>query len=154
MVKTRVCYVCKIEKKSESFSKCNQTLDGLYSYCRDCRSLLRKKDRKDNPEMHRRWDRTPARRFSKLRATARQRDIPMAITRAYFEKLRLLPCYYCGGSLPEVGTGLDRIDSKKGYTQKNVRPCCTQCNTMKMDYTEQEFLGKIATILNYTKGNA
>lgn len=44
--------------------------------------------------------------------------------------------------------GIDRIDSSKGYTEDNCRPCCTQCNTLKLDYTEQEFFDKVSLIHN------
>lgn len=44
--------------------------------------------------------------------------------------------------------GIDRIDSTKGYELDNCRPCCKQCNTLKMDYTEDEFFNKISLIHN------
>jgi hypothetical protein len=44
---------------------------------------------------------------------------------------------------------LDRIDSSKGYVEGNVNPCCDQCNTMKMDYTEEEFKAQIQRIYDH-----
>ena len=35
---------------------------------------------------------------------------------------------------------IDRIDSTKGYFMENCVPCCAQCNTAKMDYTQEEFI--------------
>lgn len=40
-------------------------------------------------------------------------------------------------------SGIDRIDSKGGYTANNVRPCCRTCNTLKNDATEAEFVLKL-----------
>ena len=65
-------------------------------------------------------------------------------------------CYYCGKP-PQSKThpnlygeifrnGVDRIDSSKGYTKDNVRPCCSTCNYMKLDMTEQEFFEHINRI--------
>lgn len=60
-------------------------------------------------------------------------------------------CYYCNlppsnvylnkrSGLPEVKySGIDRLDSSKGYTVENTVPCCKQCNYAKLTMTEQEF---------------
>jgi len=40
-------------------------------------------------------------------------------------------CYYCEGKLPVYGTGLDRLNSSKGYENTNVVPCCTACNRVR-----------------------
>lgn len=70
-------------------------------------------------------------------------------------------CYYCGEppklishlaknkiALREdfIANGIDRIDSSKDYTVDNCVACCKQCNTMKMSYTQEEFLNKIKII--------
>lgn len=64
-------------------------------------------------------------------------------------------CYYCGCPPENTKTrmgrthpynGIDRIDSSKGYTQDNIRPCCGICNVMKLDLTETEFKNKIVNI--------
>jgi hypothetical protein len=55
-------------------------------------------------------------------------------------------CYYSGHTLPEAGGGLDRIDSSKGYSIENVRPCCKLCNQAKNNLTEVEFLNLVTTI--------
>jgi len=36
--------------------------------------------------------------------------------------------------------GIDRIDSSLGYVSGNVVTCCNQCNTMKLDYVESDFI--------------
>lgn len=35
--------------------------------------------------------------------------------------------------------GIDRIDSKKGYTIDNVVPCCKYCNSAKLDRSVNDF---------------
>lgn len=35
--------------------------------------------------------------------------------------------------------GIDRKNSKEGYYLENCQTCCTDCNLMKSDHTEQEF---------------
>ena len=39
-------------------------------------------------------------------------------------------------------SGIDRVDSNKGYLLDNIVPCCTSCNTLKSNLTLEEFLDK------------
>jgi hypothetical protein len=50
---------------------------------------------------------------------------------AQFVELHALPCFYCGGALPEFGPGLDRIDNRLGYEPGNVLPACGRCNVAR-----------------------
>lgn len=81
------------------------------------------------------WRRTPRGRFSQARANAicRKRPHDWSLSYEEFNKLVSQLCYYCGGSLPEVGCGLDRIDNKKGYHLDNVLPACYTCNRIRSD---------------------
>ncbi len=36
--------------------------------------------------------------------------------------------------------GVDRIDSKKGYEETNVVPCCKMCNFAKKELKYEEFM--------------
>jgi ATP-dependent protease ClpP protease subunit len=67
--------------------------------------------------------------------TAEIRGLPWKITKSELGILREKPCFYCGGSLPPTGHGLDRIlnDKKIGYTLENVVPCCATCNMVRGD---------------------
>ena len=49
--------------------------------------------------------------------------------------------------------GIDRIDSKKGYELDNIVPCCAQCNYMKIQYPQEQFLKKAEQIHTYTTYN-
>jgi hypothetical protein len=79
-----------------------------------------------------------------------------------------LPCVYCGkepsniyrlkykidgvykrGFVPEMEirySGLDRVDSLKGYTPGNVVPCCGDCNGMKSNHSIDEFFALLENI--------
>jgi len=69
-----------------------------------------------------------------------------------FSRMVHSPCAYCGVP-PLTGrasttpsrkkvplNGLDRVDSKLGYTLSNVVPCCKHCNKAKLDRTREEFI--------------
>lgn len=70
-------------------------------------------------------------------------------------------CFYCGAAPLNTKTrngrtypynGVDRIDSSKGYTQENSRPCCGICNIMKLDYSEKEFKDHLNKIQKHWAG--
>lgn len=83
------------------------------------------------------------------------------------------PCYYCGEMDTRNGinntylnmkgvslkaeevhlyaieiNGIDRVDNNRGYELDNCVSCCTICNTMKMNYTQEDFFRKIKLIHN------
>ena len=45
--------------------------------------------------------------------------------------------------------GIDRLDNTRGYTIDNCVPCCTRCNTIKLDASYDEFIAKIKQIYNF-----
>ena len=53
------------------------------------------------------------------------------------------PCAYCGC---DNCNGIDRVDSKLGYTIGNTVPCCAICNKMKNNFTLEVFKDKISKI--------
>jgi len=57
-------------------------------------------------------------------------------------------CYMCGRT-PSLG--IDRLDSSLPYdVSDNCRSCCSRCNYMKKDLSEQEFLGQVGRIYKFT----
>ena len=98
----------------------------------------------------------------------RQRGRDFHLTVSELKVLSLLPCAYCGKEpsnvlrrkyqaggkygyevAPEMTlrySGIDRIDSTKGYVHGNVVPCCWVCNKIKSALPLDEFLGVIARI--------
>ena len=46
-------------------------------------------------------------------------------------------------------SGIDRIDSSKGYVKGNVAACCRQCNFAKGSITVEKFKKHINKIYTY-----
>jgi hypothetical protein len=99
--------------------------------------------------------------FNKLFYTysydAKRRGFAFDLTKDDFKNITKQPCFYCGENPSKVFgakgnngtytyTGVDRIDSNKGYIKGNVIPCCSFCNTMKMNLNYNEFLFRIKKI--------
>lgn len=83
-------------------------------------------------------------RFSDYRVSAKRRNIPFLIDVVEFEKYWKQPCYYCK-NIPET-IGIDRINSSEGYSLGNIIPCCKQCNQMKLNYSQEDFVAKCIQI--------
>lgn len=65
----------------------------------------------------------------------------------YVYQLSQQPCVYCGeppantwkGFIDIKYSGLDRVDSSKGYTADNVVPSCFVCNRAKSAMSQDDF---------------
>lgn len=76
-----------------------------------------------------------------------------------FKNLIHSNCYYCGCEPIErfnsdykryiFVNGIDRLNSSIGYVSDNVVSCCPQCNSMKLDYSIDEFKNKVLSIYNH-----
>lgn len=75
----------------------------------------------------------------------RKKGFYVPLTEEQFNYITSLDCYYCGSTL---NIGVDRIDSKEGYTIENSRPCCTKCNMMKYVHSEEDFINHIKKIIS------
>jgi hypothetical protein len=62
----------------------------------------------------------------------------------YSDLIKDRVCTYCGGQLPRVETGLDRLDESKGYVLGNCVPCCCPCNDRLGEFTRVGFSRKRA----------
>ncbi len=81
--------------------------------------------------------------FTRLKISARERDLSVSLTFDEFVYLRNLPCEYCDSTLPDSGYCMDRKDNSEGYILDNVVPCCPSCNTIKghsLSYDEMKAL--------------
>jgi len=98
----------------------------------------------------------------RLKHSAERRNLEWILSKEEVKNLITEPCYYCGakprihndsnhkscnGNFPY--TGIDRIDSSKGYTLENVVSCCSDCNYMKHTLSTDEFKKHIIKIYNY-----
>jgi len=61
-------------------------------------------------------------------------------------------CHYCGGDVG-LGVGLDRIDSRYGYSAKNVVPSCWPCNNLKADLLTVDETKAIIQTLKKLRGS-
>lgn len=74
-----------------------------------------------------------------------------------FHSLVSSDCHYCGSS-PEkriirkmdcLCNGVDRRNNNVGYILDNCVPCCSLCNKMKSDISEEKFLEHIRRICHH-----
>lgn len=80
-------------------------------------------------------------RLSKLRNSARQRNIRVNLDVNKYQVLIDSGCHFCGNNLSEEnGYCLDRIDSDKPYIISNVVACCKICNRAKSNLDYNEFI--------------
>jgi hypothetical protein len=54
-----------------------------------------------------------------------------------------------GQDFYSVFHGLDRVDSKCGYSPDNLVTCCFDCNRMKSDFTLEFFIEHIERIFKH-----
>lgn len=101
--------------------------------------------------------------FSSYKKSASSRGRDFLLSKNDFMKIIDKPCVYCGSEKsierkPNKGvnggfmyTGIDRVDSSKGYQNGNVVPCCWICNRAKGTLSESEFYEWIKSIVNFNK---
>lgn len=100
---------------------------------------------------------TPTVRFANAKSAAKSRRKEFTLTQEEYWKEVKKPCYYCNnrlGKQVEYASGLDRLDSSKGYISGNVVSCCRICNVIKSNIlTSEETKAAIEAILNIRKKN-
>ena len=96
---------------------------------------------------------------------AQTKKLPFSLSRKQFLELTKKTCFYCGiPPLQSVLTtrqrrangdylynGIDRIDSKKGYTLSNCVTCCSICNKAKRDIPFDEFILWVNRLSSYSQ---
>lgn len=95
------------------------------------------------------------RQWSKLKASAKRRQIGFTLDFEETCDLILSPCAYCGSDgsneLSYNGmqmryNGIDRIDSAKPYEAGNVVSCCSFCNALKGSMPISDWLGFLKAV--------
>jgi hypothetical protein len=108
---------------------------------------LSKMNYKRNAAYYQKKARNLVNRFSNAKSRSKTSGHCWRISKKLYLKLLQNPCFYCGVSLSsETGSGLDRIDNKKGYLSDNVLPCCWWCNRVRSNVfsvKEMKLLGKV-----------
>lgn len=93
---------------------------------------------------------------------AKRDGVEFSLTEDEFFLLCSQDCEYCGDApverntylykrkfhdnIPLIANGIDRVDPNKGYSTENSVPCCTPCNLMKTDKTQQDFINRAIRI--------
>lgn len=142
----KLCIKCHTYKSIEEFhvKKRDQYKTTLESSCKLCQRPKRKQTKKA-------WEKTDKGRFGHLKNNAKRRNITLELTlEEFLFIIKNGKCQYCEGDIGEIGSRIDRIDSKLGYTKDNCVPCCKECNWMKSNiwsYSEFLEIGKIVKLL-------
>jgi hypothetical protein len=102
--------------------------------------------------------------FRAYRSRANKKRIPFTLTPERFRELTKSPCLICGAKPKQryihdksraklkrayIYNGVDRLDSKEGYIDGNVAPCCWRCNCAKASLSLEEFLLYILDAYNH-----
>ncbi len=101
----------------------------------------------DTSDFFKKWENYYARitppTYCSYVAGAKKRSIQFELKQEEFRWIQIRPCYLCGFRGPN---GIDRKDSKKGYTLENCNPCCYTCNISKLDIDYSKFIEKMFMI--------
>lgn len=170
----KTCTKCNIEKLLEDFYKSSKSKDGRKSSCKECHKkdnnlreplykAQRAKYRKENREKlleakrldfknnkdkrlikNKEWSKSLAGRLYSYKKSANKRNINWELTDDEFATFWNKNCKYCG--LAINGIGIDRVTNNEGYNLNNCVSCCTKCNYMKTNYSENDFFEHIKLI--------
>jgi|688.fasta_scaffold265711_5 hypothetical protein len=75
-------------------------------------------------------------KYKEYKRRCRNKGLDFSISLWKFEFYTQRPCYICK---KEKAGGLDRVDNNLGYIEKNIYPCCFDCNRMKSNKSVIEF---------------
>lgn len=144
--KTKKCSKCGKIKLISHFNKSKSHSNGLYSQCKDC-------SRKSCGRSQKKYADKINYRYGQLKSSAKKRGLKVQISIEEHENIlgnRI--CYYCDYDFSkDIGSGLNRIDSEKGYTIDNVKPCCGTCNRLMSDISKKELISRLYKIANRLK---
>lgn len=96
-----------------------------------------------------------------IRSSADNRGIDWSLTTEEALSIVTKPCFYCGREPFQIRTagkrkhssvkysGIDRIDSSKGYKQGNIVPACGMCNKAKNALSVEQFKSWVNLVHNH-----
>ena len=97
------------------------------------------------------YDRGVSILFGRYKIKAQKREIPFFLGQSEFDNLIKQNCHYCkvepmnalkeenSDKIKILYSGIDRIDSTKGYMKSNCVPCCKHCNLSKGNLSLDEW---------------
>ena len=131
----KFCPMCKEWRSIDNYYKNNYSIDGYNSTCKICCKYRLKE------------------RYKFYENNAKRRNLNFDLTLEQFDAITQKPCVYCGSYngiyKDKPFSGIDRIDSNKGYIEENIVPCCDICNKMKGTLTTEQWLQHMQSILQY-----
>lgn len=87
--------------------------------------------------------------YNDYKKRAEKKGLEFSITEEEFDEITKNPCIYCNKRKAKCHrNGIDRYDNNIGYTIENCVSCCFGCNTMKWNFTYDQFIHKCQTIAN------
>ena len=88
--------------------------------------------------------------FCVYKNRASKKDIEFSLSKDEFETITKQCCYVCGKKNSDSHlNGIDRFDNTGGYFYDNCRPCCTECNSMKLGLTFENLVDHLKNIYNW-----
>lgn len=106
-----------------------------YSKCATCRARCKEQYKchaKELIERSKIWANTPKGKVSRIKACAKDRNIPCLLTDKDALAMVQAPCFYCGRrDVAGRINGIDRKCSSGPYSTSNCVPCCWPCNDAK-----------------------
>ena len=154
----KICTKCERELDESNFYKQKLGAGGITSACKDCYREVYK-DRTITPRRKasiKAWEvsnagkqarKKPNRYYSQCKISAKSRDLEFDLSYEDFCAIRYQPCKYCGGEV--TTTGIDRVDSSRGYTKDNCVACCRDCNLEKNDRSVAYWFAHMQKILEH-----
>lgn len=102
--------------------------------------------------------------YAAYRGRAAAHDHVFELSVEQFEHMTTQDCFYCGVEPKQIYrsrnanggytyNGIDRKDSKQGYTLDNCVPCCWQCNKIKSIMPYEKFMEWIHRIAAHQTAN-
>ena len=138
---THWCSGCQVFKDLSNFWRSRTVACGWQSECKECRKSIRYNWYKGYNHG----------RFIGARDKAKRKNKIWTLTEDQYFSIISKPCEYCGFELRNSGIGLDRMDSKYGYTLENVCSSCLECNQAKSDYFTYNEMKRIGEIIRQIK---
>jgi hypothetical protein len=103
------------------------------------------------------------RSLKEYRRNARVSGHKWSLSEAQFKSLIHEPCHYCGEPpkrltpivkgerriTQEKFSGIDRVDSRDGYSVSNCVPCCKDCNFAKRVLSQSDFIAHCEKVLRH-----
>ena len=146
--------------------KCGKEMNkrtGRQLYCKNCSPDINKKNKQKANKIYyqknkeklllaceqfrKRYYFSPIGKYNEYKFWAKKLNRNFELTFEQFKEFWQKPCYYCGNIIKTIG--LDKVDSKKGYTLDNIVSCCIVCNRMKRVSSKEDFIEQCKRIIEH-----